>query len=244
MVFAGEISQMQTIPRPTCKAGVENRVVYRVTETLWVEPNSHVKPGYIVAKDFIDCREKPLRSPPFAAGGKVLVYCRVRRGFDCLPPVEFTDGNLRDIRTWLDDLSREEGTPALLQIHEALLQSAALMQKRTATLPLLINGEPYRPFLFVGQISDIEKLPEHPVFLVQPRLHMDIAVSQILWGDFKEPVVRAWCNSLACGGAELSEKVILHCYATPSIAECTAPARYSEDSLKKVESWVVEVRQR
>jgi hypothetical protein len=238
VVFAGEISQLQTIPRTTCKAGVEDRVAYRVTETLWVEPDSQVKPGYIVAKDFIDCGEKSLPAPPFAVGAKVLVYCRVRRGFSCLPPIEFTDRNLHEIRTWLDDLRREEGNPALLQVHEALLQSAALVQEHASTLPLMMNGEARRPFLFVGQISDIEKLPEHPVFLVAPRLHMDIAVSQILWGDFKEPVVRAWCNSVACGGAELKEKVILHCYATSYIAECTAPAPYSEDSRKKAGSWV------
>jgi hypothetical protein len=244
VVFAGEISQMQTIPRTTCKAGVEDRIAYRVAETLWVEPDSKVRPGYTVAKDFIDCREKQLPAPPFAVGVRVLVYCGVRRGFNCLPPVELTDRNLHEIRTWLDDLRREEGNPALLQVHEALRQSAALLQKRGSALPPMINGEAHRPFLFVGHINDIEKLPEHPVFLVAPRLHMDIAVSQILWGDFKEPLVRAWCNSLACGGAESNEKVILHCYATSYIAECTAPAPYSDDSLKKVASWVTELGQR
>jgi len=76
---------------------------------------------------------------------------------------------------------------------------------------------------------------------VIPRLHMDVAVSQVLWGELNEPVVHAWCNSRACGGAELNEKVIVHCEPTVSFAECTAPAVYSEDTLKKVQSWVAEV---
>ena len=240
LVFAGEITRMQAIPRPRCSAGVEHRVTYRISEILWLESDSPDAPGYTVHKGFIDCTEKPLPSPPFAVGTKVLVYCETERDFACLAPVEFTRQHEMKVRTWLDEVRSEEGGPALLQIHEKLFESAALLRKTSPGVPPVLNGEPHRPFLFVGQITRIQKMSDFPMFGVLPRLEMDIAVSHVLWGDYKQAVVPAWCNSAKCGGAALGEKVIMHCYATRSRAECSAPAPYSEDAVKKVESWITQ----
>jgi hypothetical protein len=240
VVFEGEITGLQAIPRPSCKAGVEHRVTYRISEILWLEPDKPEAPGYTVSKGFIDCREQLLPSSPFVVGAKVLVYCETRRDFACLPPVELTNQNRMRLRSWLDQLRAAEGGPALLQIHEKLLQSVALLRKTPPGMPPVLNGETSHPFLFVGQVTSVQKLSDFPARIILPRLEMDFAVSHVLWGDYKDSVVRAWCNSPHCGGATSGETVIAHCYATRSRAECSAPAPYSEDALKKVETWIVE----
>lgn len=244
-VFVGSVSQNQTIPRPTCKAGVEHRIAYRVAELLWVESDSPIVPEYSIEKGFIDCAQKSLPSPEFAVGAKVIVFCGRKLGFfQCLTPVPFTDGNLRIIKTWLDEVRRDEGDPALLLIHEALLRSAARLRKRATTSPAMANDHHNRPFVFVGRVTNIDKPPQFPAPMsVIPRLHMDIAVSQILWNEVDEPVVHAWCNSRSCGGAVLNEKVILHCDPASPFDECSSPAVFSEASLKKVQSWVAEISQ-
>ena len=128
LVFAGEITRLQEIPRPRCSTGVEHRVTYRILQILWREPDSSETAGYTVNKAFIDCAEKPLPSPPFVAGIKVFVYCETRRRFTCLPPVEATSENGKRVRSWLDELQAAEGDPALLQIHERLRQSDLLLR--------------------------------------------------------------------------------------------------------------------
>lgn len=239
LIFDGEIVRSQAIRRPTCRAGVEHRVTYRISEILWQEPDSPETPGYTVSKGFIDCAEKPLPAPPFVVGTKVIVFCETRRRFSCLPPVELTGKNREKVRSWLDELRTAEGDPALLQIHERFLQSEALLRKAAPGMPVL-NGESTSPFLFVGQVSRVQKLSDFRAIVVVPRLTMDITVSRILWGDYKDSAVAAWCNSSRCGGATAGETVIMHCYATHPRAECSPPAPYSDDSLKKVETWVAE----
>lgn len=240
LIFEGEIVRLQAIRRSICRAGVEHRVTYRISEILWQEPDSPETPGYTVSKGFIDCAEKPLPSPPFVVGTKVIVYCETRRSFSCLPPVELTGKNREKVRSWLDDLQAAEGDPELLQIHERLLQSEALLRKAAPGTPVL-NGESRSPFLLVGRVRRVQKLSDFRAIVVAPRLEMDITVSRILWGDYKDSAVAAWCNSSRCGNATAGETVIVHCYATHPRAECSAPAPYSDDSLKKVETWVAEV---
>ena len=240
VVFEGEITGLQAIPRPTCIAGVEHRVTYRISEILWLEPDKPEAPGYTVSKGFIDCREQLFPSPPFVIGAKMLVYCETRRRFACLPPVELANQNGMRVRSWLDEVRSAEGGPALLQIHEKLLQSVALLRKTPPGMPPVLNGETSHPFLFVGQVTRVQELSDFPMRTVVPRLEMDFAVSHVLWGDYKNSIVRAWCNSSQCGGATSGETVIMHCYATRSRAECSAPAPYSEEALKKVETWIVE----
>jgi len=114
LIFEGEIVRLQAIRRPTCRAGVEHRVTYRISQILWQEPDSPETPGYTVSKGFIDCGEKPLPSPPFVVGTKVIVYCETTRSFSCLPPVELTGKNREKVRSWLEELRAAEGDPALL----------------------------------------------------------------------------------------------------------------------------------
>ena len=244
-VFVGSVSQNRTIPRSTCKAGVEHRVAYRVTEALWVDPDSLIGPDYSIEKGFIDCAQKPLASPEFAAGAKVIVLCGRRLGFfECLPPSLFTAKDLQTVQIWLQELRNEEGDPGLLLIHEALLQSAERLHKRAVISPAMANDRHNRPFLFIGRVTNIDKPPQFPAPMsVIPRLHMDIAVSQVLWGEFNAPVAHVWCNSRACGAAELNHQVILHCDPAPSFDECSSPASFSEDNLKKVQSWVAAINQ-
>lgn len=192
-------------------------------------------------KGFIDCAEKPLPSPPFDVGTKVLVYCETRRSFACLPPVEGTNENGRRVRSWLDELQAAEGGPALLQIHERLRQSDMLLRNTSPGAELVLNGQGGRPFIFVGQITRAQKLSDFPAIVVVPRLEMDIAISRILWGDYKDSSVAAWCNSSRCGGGVSGETVIMHCYATRPRAECSAPAPYSHDAIKRMETWIAEL---
>lgn len=240
-ILVAEITRMQSIPRATCKSGVEHRVTYRVVENLWVEPDSPVKPGYIVSKGFIDCREKQLATPPFAIGAKVLLYCGRLDRYGCLPPTLYTDESLHRVQSWLDALRSGEGDPALLQIHERLLYSAELLRKVPPGRPVVINGELGQPFLFTGQVRSIEPLPSRePVPMsVRSRRYLKVAVSKVLWGEFIEPIVQAWCNSLECGGAQPNDIIILHCQAA-RFAECSSPSVYSDEKLKKLESWVAE----
>jgi len=240
LIFEGEIAQLERIRRPTCRAGVEHRVTYRILKILWQEPDSPETPGYTVSKGFVDCTEKPLPSPPFVVGTRVVVYCETRRSFACLPPVELTSKNREKVRSWLDEVGAAEGGPALLQIHERLLQSEALLHKTPPGTPPVLNGETSPPVLFIGQVTRVQKLSDFPAIVVVPRLEMDITVSRILWGDYKDSAIAAWCNSSRCGGATAGETVMMHCYATHPRAECSAPAPYSDDSLKKVETWVAE----
>ncbi len=239
-VVVAEIAGMESVPRVACKLGVEFRVRYRVVEDLWDEPDSPLKPGQVVSKGFVDCREKRLDSPPFAIGVKVLLYCGKKVGYSCLPPAQYTEENLHKVQAWLDDLRGQEGDSALLQVHERFLRSDELLREIPAGRPLVINGETSQPFLFIGQIKGIEPpLPRDPVPMsVAMRRRMEIAVSKVLWGEYKEATVQAWCNSPECGGAQPNEKVIMHCYATRSLAECSPPSVYSPEKKKKVEDWI------
>ena len=240
LIFEGEITRLQVIPRRACKAGVEHRLTYRISEILWAEPDSPATSGYTVSKGFIDCTERPLSSPPFIVGTRVLVYCETKLNLVCLSPVEITNKNRMKVRSWLDELRAAEGDPALLQIHERLRQSDELLRKTRLGAQPVLNEEGGDPFLFVGQVTSVQNLSDFPNLTVLPRLEMDIAVSRVLWGSYKDTAVIAWCNSARCGGATAGETVIMHCYAARPPTECSAPASYSDDSLKKVETWIAE----
>ena len=77
--------------------------------------------------------------------------------------------------------------------------------------PPLLNGENSSPFLFIGQITRVQKLSDFPALRILPRLEIDVNVSRVLWGDSKEAVLGAWCNSSQCGGAMTGEKVLMRC---------------------------------
>lgn len=237
-ILVAEITKMEAVRRSACKSGIEHRVTYRVAENLWVEPDSPIEPGYVIAKGFVDCREKQLPFPPFAVHVKTLLYCGRLDRFNCLPPAPNTADNSEKLHTWLDALRHDEGDPALLQVHENLLESSETLSKALAGRPVVIHGELGWPFLLTGRINSIEPRPWPPaVITVVPRRYLEISVSKILWGKPQPRNLRAWCNSPKCGGAQPNEDVILLCHTTLSFAECSPPAAASEENLRKVESW-------
>ena len=241
-ILVAEIAKTEAIRRSACKSGIEHRVTYRVVENLWVEPDSPIEPGYVITEGFVDCREKQLPSPPFAVGVKVLLYCGRLDRYNCLPPALNSTDNSERLHTWLDALRHDEGDPALLQVHESLLESSETLSKAPAGRPVVINGELGWPFLFTGRINSIEPPPQWPPApsSVMPRRHLEISVSKILWGKPQPLNLRAWCNSPKCGGAQPNENVILCCHTTLSFAECSPPAAASEENLHKVESWTAQ----
>jgi hypothetical protein len=242
-VFVATITQIKSLPRAACQSGVEHRVSYRITENLWNDPDSPEIPGYILSRDFIDCREKLLASPPFGVGVKALVYCARFDRYSCLAPVLYTDENYRKVQAWLDELRDEEIDPALLQVHEDIQKSAELLRTSRDGKTIPINGEMSRPFVFVGQVKSIDPPPRQGLqpMSVAIRPHMNIAISKVLWGEYSDSVVSAWCNSMKCGGARANDNVIMHCYATRSFAQCSPPSLASEEKLRKVESWAAQV---
>lgn len=231
---------METIPTTKCKAGVEHKVTYLLAKILWIGPDSIEEPGRLVpSKAFIDCTEKPLPSPPFGVGAKVIVYCEARMNFDCLAPIELTSNGAR-VQAWLDEVEAAEGSPALLQIHQRLLEYAALVRRTAPRMPVY----PTAPFLFVGKVVSLEGAPcisaKPCMSPVVPRRSMELAVSRILWGDFTRSVVHASCNSWRCGDATAGETVFMSCGRISSSLDCSSPAPYSDDALPKVENWLAE----
>jgi hypothetical protein len=245
-VFVATITQIKSLSRAACRSGVEHRVSYRITENLWNDPDSLEAPGYTLSRDFIDCREKPLASPPFSVGVKVLLYCARFDRYSCLTPVLYTDKNCHEIQLWLDELRAEEIDFALLEIHGDLQKSAELLRTSRDGKTVMAYGEMSRPFVFVGQVKSIDpppgQGPRPTTIAIRP--HMNIAISKVLWGEYHDSVLSAWCNSMKCGGAQANDNVIMHCYATRSFAQCSPPSLASEEKLRKVESWAAEVSPR
>jgi hypothetical protein len=168
-VFVGEISRMEAVRRLRCKSGIENKLAYRVSDVLWLDPDSVVRPGYVVEKDVIDCVQKQL-PPPFDAGVKVIVYCEINRAYDCLMPVIFSDSSLRKVQSWIDELRRVEGDPVLLQIHYRLRDSIELA--------------PSRPLLLIGQVTRVDQPQKFHVGGIAMRPGMRLTVSRLLWGYY------------------------------------------------------------
>jgi len=232
-VFVGEISRMEAIRRPRCNSGIENKLAYRASLVLWRDPNSVVKPGYVVEKGFVDCAQKRL-PPPFDVGVKVIVYCEIDQVYECLTPVSFSDDHLRKVQSWIDELQRAEGDPVLLQIHHRLHDSLELA--------------PSRPLLLFGQVSAVDQ-PQKFHIGMPMRPGMRVTVSRLLWGYYKAPEVRAVCPNWDCSGVAAGAKVIVYCeslsvYCGPP-AQCRfASAAFTDENVHRVEGWVAEARAR
>ena len=242
-ILVAEITNMEAIRRTACKSGIEQRVTYRVVENLWAEPDSGIEPNFVITKGFVDCRDKQLSSPPFAVGVKVLLYCGRLDHYNCLPPSPDTTANSEKLHTWLDALRHDEGDPALLHVHEKLLEASEILGKVPAGRPVVINGELGWPFLCTGRVRSIEPPSQRtPVpSSVIPRRYLEITVSKFLWGKPQPLNLHAWCNSFKCGSAQPNEDVILVCHTTLSFAECSPPAAASEENLHKVKSWIAQL---
>jgi hypothetical protein len=241
-VFVAEISRMESIRQSRCRAGVEQKLEYTVSELLWNEPDSPVSKGYKVSKEYIDCTEPRLPSP-FRLGSKVIAICGVsaRRAYVCLSPVQLTPESLKKVEEWIDELRHDEGDPALLQIHERLVEDADLVHKSKAQVPegaFMLNGEVRQPIAFLGEITLVEPMPR--AWTVFPRREMCISVQRVLLGNYREAEIRSWCNSINCGGATAGEKVIGYCRVSEHPPHECLISTATEEKLNKVRSWIAE----
>jgi hypothetical protein len=242
-VLVGEISRMKSIRQSRCRAGVEQKLEYTVSEVLWNEPDSPIGKGYKVSKGFIDCTQQPLH-PPFRLGSKVIVLCGVSRGrgYVCLSPVQLTSDSLNKIEGWIDELRHAEGDPALLQIHERLVEDADLVSKSKLQVPkgaFMLNGEVMQPIAFLGEITWVEPMPR--AWTVFPRREMHISAGRLLLGSYREPQITSWCNSIHCGGATAGTAVIAYCRVREhSPAECLISMTLPEQNVEKMEKWIRE----
>ena len=230
-VFVGEISRMEAVRRPRCKSGIENKVAYRVSQILWMDPDSVVRSGYVVEKDFIDCAQNRL-PPPFDVGVKVIVYCEIKRAYDCQILVPFTDDRLRRVQLWIDELRRTEGDSVLLQIHYRLRDSLELT--------------PSRPFLLFGQVTSVDLPRKFHIGSIVMRPGMLVTVSRLLWGYYKEPEVRALCPFWDCSGIAVGDSVIVYCespYGPPGQCRFTTTA-FTDENVRRVEEWARQARER
>jgi len=235
-VFVGEISRMETIHHHRCRAGVEEKLEYRISELLWNDPDSYARSGGNVGKGFIDCTQKRL-PPPFEAGSKVIVYCEAEpaRGDRCLPPVHFADDRLQKVRAWIDELKQKEGDPVLLQIHDHLRDSLELA--------------PSRPILFLGQVSWAEPINRGPRICTICELPtVRVAVNRLLWGyDAKEREIAFSCRG--CADFSLGMKVIAYCgspwpnYTGPERMCSLATSAYTDENVHRAERWAAQARQ-
>lgn len=139
-VFVGGISRMETVSRPRCRTGVEEKLEYSISTLLWNDPESYAENGSKVAKGFTDCTQRRLPAP-FFEGTKLIVACEAEpvQGDRCLPPAKYTDVTLKNVASWIEQLRQKAGDPVLLQIHEHLRDSLELL--------------PSRPILFLGEVS-------------------------------------------------------------------------------------------
>jgi len=232
-VFVGEVSRNQKVRQRRCASGVEQKVAYRVSQVLWNYANSLVGPGYEVSKGFIDCRKTP--QIPFGEGTKVIVYCEAEpgQGYNCHAPVLFTDDRLSKLQSWVDELSRREGDPALLQIHNRLRDSLEL--------------GPSRPLVLFGQITRID--PPSYISRVSIPRYMHVAPSRLLWGYNKAPEVLVDCPFRDCSAVAVGAKVIAYCellsvYEGPPGRCSFASVAFTDENVHRVEEWVKQARQR
>jgi len=231
-VFLGEVSQNEKIRQRRCASGFEQKVDYHVSQVLWNRADYPVAKGYGVSKGFIDCRQA-LLPPPFTEGAKVILYCEVPRdGYVCGAPILFTDERLRKVQSWLDELSRREGDPPLLQIHNRLHDSLEL--------------GPARPLVLFGQVTQVD--PPSRFNLIMVERHMHVTNSRLLWGFNKAQEVAVICPLRDCSAVAVGAKVIAYCellsvYEGPPGRCPFASAAFTDENVRRVEEWVKQARQ-
>ena len=232
-LFEGEISRNEQIHQRRCASGVEQKIAYRVNQVLWDYPDSLLGPGYVVSKDFIDCRRPPL--PNWGPGTRVIAYCEALpgQGYNCLAPVMFTDDRLFRVKQWIAELSAREGNPELLKMHSRLRNSLELA--------------PSRPLLLLGQVTWVtpKRSFAHSIVMLPT---MRVAVSRLLWGYYKEAEVNAVCPHRDCSNIPVGTKVIAYCdamdvYRGPQASCALATVDASEENIHRAEQWAAQARQ-
>jgi len=233
-LFEGEISRNEEVHQHRCDSGLERKIAYRITQVLWDYPDSLLRPGYTVSKDFIDCRRTPL--PSWEPRTRVIVYCEtlLGQGYNCLAPVMFTDNRLFRVKQWIAELSSREGNPELLKMHSLLRDSLELT--------------PNRPLFLLGQVTWVTPKRSFAVHSIAIVPIMRVAVSRLLWGYYKEAEVNAYCPHRDCSNVAVGANVIAHCQAMgvypgpPATCTLVTPDA-SEENVKRAERWAAQARQ-
>jgi hypothetical protein len=232
-LFEGEISRNETIHQRRCSSGTEQKIEYRVNQVLWDYPDSWLRPGYRISKDFIDCRKTNL--PSWEPGTRVLVYCEAvpGQGDDCLVPVRFTDDRLFRLKQWIADLSQREGNPELLEMHYLLRDSLELA--------------PSRPLLLVGRVTWVMPRPKILVQSVAILPTMRVNATRLLWGYYKDAEVVAVCPHRDCSGVAVGANVIAYCqamdvYRRPPANCPLASLDATEENVHRGEQWAAQAR--
>jgi len=234
-LFEGEVSRNGEIHQRRCASGVERKIEYRVTQVLWDYPDSLLRPGYTVSKDFIDCRRTSL--PTWGAETRVIVYCEalLGQGYNCLAPVMFTDDRLFRVKQWIAELSAREGNPELLKMHYLLRDSLELA--------------PNRPLLLLGRVTWVTPKPQFPfaqTIAILPT--MRISDSRLLWGYYKEPEVNAACPHRDCSTVAVGSDVIAYCEAMgadrarPAYCALASPDA-NDENVRRTEQWAAQARE-
>jgi hypothetical protein len=232
-LFEGEISRNETIHQRRCSSGTEQKIEYRVNQVLWDYPDSWLRPGYRISKDFIDCRKTNL--PSWEPGTRVLVYCEAvpGQGHDCLVPVRFTDDRLFRLKQWIADLSQREGNPDLLKMHYLLRDSLELA--------------PTRPLLLVGRVTWVMPRPKILLQTVAILPTMRVNVTRLLWGYYKDAEVAAVCPHRDCSDVAVGANVIAYCqamdvYRQPPANCPLVSVDASDETVHRVEQWATQAR--
>lgn len=240
-VFEGEISRMEQIRQRKCHSGTEEKLEYQVSEMLWDDPDSYIRKESKISKGYIDCTQQRLPQP-FQVGSRVIVFCTHSRREVCVSPVLSTSENLQKVKEWVVELAEEQGDSALLQIHERLVEDGTWMRSSWGKSPqstFVQNGEIVQPIAFLGEVAWIEPAPK--VWTVIPRRQMDLSVRQLVFGNDRETKIRAWCNSIDCGGVAVGMRVIAYCRDSKySPAECILSTTDPEHNIEKLKKWSTE----
>jgi hypothetical protein len=233
-LFEGEIRRNETIRQRRCASGTEQKIEYRVNQVLWDYPDSLLHPGYTVGKDFIDCRRSHL--PSWQPGTRVIVYCDALTGLgdDCLAPVLFTNDRLVQVKQWIADLSKREGSPELLKMHYLLRDSLELAESR--------------PLLLIGHVTSVTPRPKFAVQTISMLPTMRVTVVRLLWGYYKEAEVNAVCPHRDCSAVSVGANVIAYCqamdvYRRPPANCLLVSLDAGEENVHRAEQWAAQARQ-
>jgi hypothetical protein len=204
-----------------------------VTQVLWDYPDSLLRPGYEVSKDFIDCWWNPL--PSWGPGTRVIVYCEALpgQGYNCVAPVMFTDDRLFRVKKWVAELSGRERNPDLLKMHYWLRDSLEL--------------GPSRPLLLLGQVTWVT--PKSRWLFNQSRFYPRCASQFHICSrgiTKRGKSMRSAPPRLL--NVAVGTNVIAYCeamgvYRAPPASCALATPDTSDESVKRAERWAAQARQ-
>ena len=235
-VFVGEVSRNEQIRQKRCAKGVEQLIAYRVLDVLWNYPNSLVSKGYTVSKGFVDCKQNALPEL-FKRGTKIITHCEAPggMGYICDGPILYSGDRLEKVQGWLSALRSHHGSSVLLQIHYHLLKAPKQGQTK--------------PRLLLGRVLSITatniRMGQSVIVLPTMRL----AVTEVLWGSYKNAEIEATCPNRSCSKVPIGSTAVAYCEEFGDTSrEMPSTCRLSsteptEDDIKLLRGWVAEARQ-